>query len=146
VHGSDRTTGDDVKLVTLVVLQGQLAAYLKDDGWSKNHLHKIFGFTTGWLMLLGVADVRERITAERERQNALFAEGQIGFNCSSRIVDPARKLRVLTEEIGEVAQAIDLLENPKPFSRVKAVQVNFREELVQVAAVAVAWLESMEAK
>ena len=87
-------------------------------------------------------EVMARVAQERVRQNQLFAEGKIPFNCASRIADRNRKLRVLVEEVGEVAEAIDQCElNPEALRR----REHLRDELVQVAAVAVAWLESMEA-
>ena len=86
-------------------------------------------------------DVMTLVADERVRQNALFAEGKIPFNCASRIADPNRKLRVLVEEVGEVAEALDALENKKDWKRFD----HLREELVQVAAVAVAWLEALQA-
>ncbi len=97
--------------------------------------------------------VFERIAQERSHQRELFLNGQIMFDVSSAVPDPNRKLRVLTEEVGEVAQEIELLEK---FSltgeggkaRAKGLAVRtekLRDELVQVAAVAVAWLESLEA-
>ena len=47
---------------------------------------------------------------------------------------------MLTEEIGEVAEAIDLLEQVDSRAR----REHLITEIVQVAAVAVAWLESLE--
>jgi hypothetical protein len=89
--------------------------------------------------------VFERVAQERNRQNTLFVEGHIPFNCASRVADPNRKLRVLVEEVGEVAEAIDHLEQLNSNSNAAARQrEHLRDELVQVAAVAVAWLESME--
>ena len=91
--------------------------------------------------------VFERVAQERHRQNILFVEGHIPFKCASRVADPNRKLRVLMEEVGEVAEAIDLLETCKPGCKPHARMTNhLRDELTQVAAVAVAWLEAMEEK
>lgn len=78
-------------------------------------------------------DVYRLIDAERERQTALWLQPHawgIG-DCSSGAVEPIVKAAVLAEECGEVARAI--LDKSDPL-----------EELVQVAAVAVAWLEGME--
>ena len=86
-------------------------------------------------------DVLARIAAERIRQKELLRDGKILFDCASPIVDADRKLRVATEELGEVAQAIDRLER-KPTS-VKQFR-HLQEELVQLAAVVTAWLEAME--
>ena len=69
------------------------------------------------------------VSAERRRQRKLIAAGKIPFACESPETDEGYKLAVLTEEVGEVAKA--LLEG-----------TNVHEELVQVAAVAVAWAEA----
>lgn len=87
-------------------------------------------------------EVFAAIAAERVRQRELFAAGRITFDAASPIPDDNRKLRVLVEEVGEVAQELDNLEATNHSK--KLVRANLRAELVQVAAVAVAWLESME--
>jgi NTP pyrophosphatase (non-canonical NTP hydrolase) len=87
----------------------------------------------------------------------LLAGGVILFNCDSPIVDDNRKLRVLTEELGEVADAIDRLErlgktdigffkslSMQKRAAIKTAREHLRAELKQVAAVAVAWLETPE--
>lgn len=67
-------------------------------------------------------------------------EGKFPWTCKAARVSHEKKLAVLTEEVGEVARAIqDLWAD-----RTEAKRAHLREELVQVAAVAVAWLESME--
>lgn len=53
-------------------------------------------------------------------------------DCSGEGISPELKMVVLAEEVGEVARAV--------FERDGQ---NLRDELVQVAAVAVAWLESL---
>lgn len=83
-----------------------------------------------------------RIADERRRQRQLLITGKISFNCSSPVVDDTRKACVLYEEVGEVAQAVlEWQEKPCAIRR-----EHLRMELVQVAAVAVAWLESLEGK
>lgn len=75
-----------------------------------------------------------RIWAERDRQAEIWAdEHEWGKgDCSSSGVPHIVKSVVLAEECGEVAMAV--------------LQMNaaaLEDELVQVAAVAIAWLESM---
>lgn len=65
----------------------------------------------------------EHVAAERARQDAKWGVQRH---------DPARWHLILSEEVGEVAEAI-----------LKGGPVEAFEELVQVAAVAVAWLEHM---
>jgi NTP pyrophosphatase (non-canonical NTP hydrolase) len=67
------------------------------------------------------------IYQERERQEALHP----GQTCAYPI-QSVTKTTILMEEVGEVARAV--LENDN---------TQLRKELVEVAAVAVAWLESL---
>lgn len=75
----------------------------------------------------------ELVGAERERQRGLWdKEHEWGYgDCSSGLVPDSVKVAVLTEEVGEVARAV-LDKNDD----------GLLIELVQVAAVAVAWIES----
>jgi len=137
---------DDQKLLTLTVFAGQLAALIRDDGWSRSHLRRAFGFCTGWLRVLGEEDAVAKISTERDRQERLFLQGKHSFTCASRTACVTRKLRILVEEIGEVANAIDQLEiaESRESNALKEWRLNLRMEIVQVAAVCVAWLESFE--
>lgn len=79
--------------------------------------------------------IREAIRVERRAQaakwNRMHPHGY--GDCSSPMVSPWVKAAVLGEEVGEVQRA--LLEGD---------DLALRVELVQVAAVAVAWLEGLE--
>jgi len=81
------------------------------------------------------AQVYALVDAERDRQAAKWggahAWGQ--GDCSSLLVDETVKAAVLAEECGEVSRAV-----------LEADHEAMRQELVQVAAVAVAWLESFD--
>lgn len=80
------------------------------------------------------ATVLKWVEAERARQRRkwsgphLWGEG----DCSSPRVSTTVKMAVLAEEVGEVSRAV--LERDRE---------QLRRELVQVAAVAVAWLEGL---
>jgi NTP pyrophosphatase (non-canonical NTP hydrolase) len=78
-------------------------------------------------------EIFTEIIAERERQAAKWdREHDWGFgDCSSEQVSAAVKAAVLAEECGEVARAA--LDGT----------LDLKDELVQVAAVAVAWLEAL---
>ena len=80
------------------------------------------------------ADVYAAIDAERDRQAAKWGSPHDWGHgdCSSPAVEDSTKVMVLTEECGEVARAVLDLD-------VDAT----RTELIQVAAVAVAWLEAL---
>lgn len=77
------------------------------------------------------------IQAERERQRAKWSTPHLWGvgDCSSPGVAEAVKVAVLTEECGEVSRAV-LDHDPDAL----------RRELIQVAAVAVAWLEGEQWK
>jgi hypothetical protein len=79
-------------------------------------------------------DTWAAVLAERARQAAKWSGAHDwGYgDCSSDGVHSMVKMAVLTEECGEVSRAV-LDRKPD----------DLRAELVQVAAVAVAWLESL---
>ena len=79
-------------------------------------------------------DIYECIEHERREQHAKWDRSHDwGYgDCSSLAVDDSTKVMVLTEECGEVARAVLELDADAT-----------RRELVQVAAVAVAWLEAL---
>ena len=80
------------------------------------------------------SDIWREIKAERERQSRQWGDEHAWGegDCSSHLVAPIVKAAVLNEECGEVARAV--------LDRDEDEIVN---ELIQVAAVAVAWLESL---
>ena len=80
------------------------------------------------------SDVYAAIDAERDRQADKWGGPHDwgSGDCSSPAVEDSTKAMVLTEECGEVARAVLDLD-------VDAT----RAELIQVAAVAVAWLEAL---
>jgi len=101
------------------------------------------GAAFAWLlaMKLPETDVVARIADERLRQRQLFAARKLTFRVDSKAVGDWRKLRALVEELGEVAEAVDQLE---AHPRSRQHRAHMLGELVQVAAVCVAWLESYE--
>lgn len=80
------------------------------------------------------AEIGAAVAAERDRQRTIWGgrhdwgEG----DCSSLAVAPAVKATVLAEECGEVARAV-----------LDRDEDGLRRELVQVAAICTAWLESL---
>lgn len=87
------------------------------------------------------------VNAERDRQEELRRTGAFDFTCadrwevsSGRMVNSADKLAVLAEEFGEVAREVN-----EGF-RNKVDLHKLRAELIQVAAVAVAWVEDLDAR
>ena len=99
------------------------------------------------------AGILEKIWLERLRQKQLLRDGKILFTCDSSIVGPDRKLRVLVERIGEVARAVEQMEftvlrgklSPHRSAKSTGTRHDLRNELTQLAAAGIAWLESLEA-
>ena len=83
-------------------------------------------------------DIAAAIIAERRRQEKLMAEGKFAFGPESNDLTNAQKLAVVVEEVGEVARAVCESIDGSAESR-----ANLEEELVQVAAVVVGWLEGL---
>lgn len=98
-----------------------------------------------------LARTLDAVAAERVRQRNLLASGAIDPDCSDAAVDDDAKFRVLGEEVGEVAKAIDWIKRTlrAPVGRFGPQRLasrrrHLRSELIQVAAVATAWAESLE--
>lgn len=93
------------------------------------------------------------VVSERFRQERLCAEGKFTWTCADPSPAPAEKLAVLAEEFGEVAKEvtdtiIELAKYAKenlthPPHRKAQRAAALYEELIQVAAVATAWAESL---
>jgi len=91
------------------------------------------------------------VLAERLRQEQLVKSGVIRWTCAEPDVDDHPKLAVLGEEFGEVARNLceRLTRSHTALclcSECVAGLHDLREELVQVAAVAVAWIEALDAR
>jgi NTP pyrophosphatase (non-canonical NTP hydrolase) len=80
---------------------------------------------------------------ERKRQEQLKAEGRFEFTCADDGLTNAEKLACLTEELGEVAQEVLTQEGRRLARDTVGTPEALRKELVQVAAVAVAWIEAL---
>lgn len=80
---------------------------------------------------VALAIVGNEIVEERFAQEAKF--GETGETCANPAMDRGTKMFVLMEEVGEVARAV-LEDEPVE---------DLRKELIQVAAVAAAWAESL---
>jgi NTP pyrophosphatase (non-canonical NTP hydrolase) len=81
----------------------------------------------------------EEIQQERLRQEALRQQGRFAHTCADAELLQSERLAILIEEVGEVAKAIlnvNGLAND-------AAETDLRKELIQAAAVCVAWLEGL---
>lgn len=91
---------------------------------------------------LSVNMILEEIKAERERQEVLKTAGRFQFTCADSGMTNAERYLVLAEEVGEVARAI--MESSKLANDVHGVDI--RKELIQVAAVALAFVQGLGEK
>ena len=139
----DRDFDTDTRLCWLTGAVGNLTQVRNDP--YRDQLLDVASILFTWLQALGLSplDIVEAIAQERSRQIQLFRDKQIGFRVDSNVVAHNRKMRVLVEELGEVAHAIDKLEE---IPKAPRLQQNLITELVQTAAVTVAWLETPEVK
>jgi hypothetical protein len=90
--------------------------------------------------------VLKLVVAERRRQDELVAAGKLPFNCADRAVGSAEKLRVIGEEFGEVCEAsyeVDYPPGPRTAKAVYERHGHLLAEVVQLAATAVAFAESL---
>ncbi len=104
-------------------------------------------YTEGIKINLVVHDrVLSAITDERVRQEQLRMSGKFTWTCLDKLVSNSEKLAVLAEEFGEVSKEIveQLIANSQGCT-VEIFELfndKIKKELVQVAAICVAWLES----
>jgi hypothetical protein len=94
------------------------------------------------------------VRTERMRQETLRESGKFLWTCAALHVSLDRKNSVLAEEVGEVAkEVVDIgIVDDKykkeslefPWHRKRILLIRLRKELVQVAAVCVAWCEAID--
>lgn len=80
------------------------------------------------------------IEDERDRQEQLKAAGRFKFSCADLEMTNPERLAVLAEEFGEAAHEV----NETIGGHAVLNRANLRKELVQVAAVACAWIEALD--
>lgn len=93
------------------------------------------------------------IQQERNRQLQLLRAGKFPFACEDPTVPDAHRLPILAEEFGEVSREVneqigrEYLLGKETQAAVEtrfASRKRLRAELIQVAAVAVAWVEGLD--
>ena len=106
--------------------------------------------------VMAMQEVLNDVGFERVRQEDLRRSGKFLWTCavSGALVSLDRKMSVLSEEVGEVAKEVvdigiarDKYDKEKmafPRHRESALLLRIRKELVQVAAVCVAWIEAID--
>jgi NTP pyrophosphatase (non-canonical NTP hydrolase) len=81
--------------------------------------------------------ILDEVNDERERQDRLKAAGKFAKTCADAMSNEKR-LAVLAEEFGEVAREVCDQRPAEP------PPDNLRVELIQVAAVCLAWIEGLD--
>jgi len=85
--------------------------------------------------------VLDAIDSERSRQERLKADGKFAHSCADAGISNAERFLVLAEEFGEVGHELnEAIGEGRILNMTK-----LRTELVQVAAVCVAWCEAIDA-
>ena len=97
----------------------------------------------GQLSTPKLSTVLQLIADERARHDRLVADQDLPFNCASPGIFLGTKMLVLAEEFGEVARPCQDLYRGECEAKHKSSRDHLREELVQLAAVAAAWAESL---
>ena len=91
---------------------------------------------TTWMVLVDVH-------AERRRQDRLRDAGRFQHTLADAGLTPAEKLACISEEAGEVARCVLAIEG---HVHEDLGHADLRKELVQVAALAAAWIEAIDAE
>ncbi|HEV2692160.1 MAG TPA: hypothetical protein VG347_04625 [Verrucomicrobiae bacterium] len=139
---NDRRAARDFTMdVRLAWLSGQVGNVANDTS-HEHGLLRVAAVAVAWLeaMELPAAFVHTSIAEEHLRQRQLFADKNISFVAEAPAADCWRKLRVLVKTLGRVAQAV---EGWEAAPREATSRNRLMAELVQVAAVAIVWLESV---
>lgn len=83
------------------------------------------------------------VAAERGRQDTRKAKGRFAFICADKELSPDAKFVILAEEFGEVAREVNVISGRRAPRDAEGTDKALYAELTQVAAVAVAWMESL---
>lgn len=84
------------------------------------------------------------IGTERIKQDIMKVQGRFKYTCADVPgMDDYEKLACLMEELGEVAQEALTLDGTRENRGALGTREALRNELIQVAAVAAAWIEAL---
>lgn len=81
----------------------------------------------------------EAVKVERDKQEELKKKGKFAYTCADKEMNDFEALAVLAEEFGEVAHEV----NEGIGDGRKINKQKLKKELVQTAAVCIAWLEKL---
>lgn len=90
-------------------------------------------------MSAGAVGIYELVNRERGRQERLAATGRFPHTIADSRITHDRRLAILVEEVGEVSKRLNELEASSHVH----YDAHLAQELVQVAACAVGWLETL---
>ncbi|WP_367897432.1 hypothetical protein AB3N61_09370 [Leptospira sp. WS58.C1] len=82
----------------------------------------------------------EYVLFERDRQEELLKKGKFQYNAATKGIRAKAKLPILVEEVGEVAKVINEMSD----QGIANDPAELKKELIQIAAVCFAWIESIE--
>lgn len=83
--------------------------------------------------------ILDDIVEELSRQKSLKQAGKFAYTCADLEMNHLERFAVLGEEFGEAAHEVNEGNGGRPIDEKK-----LRTELVQVAAVCVAWIEALD--
>jgi NTP pyrophosphatase (non-canonical NTP hydrolase) len=86
-----------------------------------------------------MVDILDLVASERGRQLFLKSEGKFAYTCSDPEMSHFEALTVLAEEVGEAAHEVNEGIGGRYIDKRRLLK-----ELIQVAAVAVAWSEKVK--
>lgn len=87
--------------------------------------------------------ILNEIKTERLRQGEMKREGRFLYTCADDGLTNAEKMTVLLEEVGEVAREVLTQEGRRLARDTVETKEALRKELIQVAAVSLAWIEAL---
>ena len=90
----------------------------------------------------------DQVAAQRVRQRAqILAEPLIEIDLANPRTDPDTKLRIMTIGLGDIATTVDVMDltsnDPHAGHRPELLRAELAEKLIQLAAHALAWVESI---
>lgn len=90
---------------------------------------------------LRVRSILDEVGFERNQQEDARAAGRFEWTCADKVSN-AERLVILAREFGEVCRATEVSGDRREV--LKEARKGLRAELIQVAAVAVAWVEGLD--
>jgi hypothetical protein len=137
---NDRAAARDFTMDVRLAWLGGHVGNVANSTECAHSLLRVAAVTVAWLeaMELPAVFIHTSIAEERQRQRRLFADKTMACPSAEPSLECWRRLRGLLKALGGVAAAVDGLET---HPRSEIVRNRLMAELVEVAAVAIVWLE-----